>query len=76
MFDTRLDQEVAYSIIETSNKLPNLKDLKIRDLFAMFALAGLEANPSIVKCDFAKSAYKVADEMLEERRRKNEEQSD
>lgn len=52
----------------------NAQNEHLRDAFAMAALQGLLANPSIDEwaTDYAKEAYKYADEMFAERERKQE----
>lgn len=47
-----------------------MDDLSDRDLFAMAALQGLLAGPTVIKSDrLAEHAYQIADAMLAERKK-------
>lgn len=45
--------------------------LRLRDLFAAFALAGIIANPDSMSANVAETAYAYADAMLTQRNKHN-----
>ena len=49
----------------------NIYEERLRDQFAMAAMAGLLAHPEICVGGIVKSSYQYADAMLEERKRRN-----
>lgn len=77
MFDTRLDQEVAYSIIGAKDKLPNLSGMELRDLFAMNVINGICSSYTTgtpfdtkeVYENLVDWSYNIADAMLERRKK-------
>ena len=60
---------IAHPLIEVVNEGPQEDVKTLRDEFAMAALQGMLADPNVKLEGTAKLAYKVADEMLEARKK-------
>ena len=55
----------------TKKKEPGIEEITLRDFFAAFIVQGLIAEPTLqaTEKEFAERAYKVAQEMMEARKK-------